>query len=310
MAKVVLMGSPEYAIPSLLALHAEHQVVLVVTQPDRRQGRGRRLSAPPAKEKALELGLPVWQPTTLRSPDAVARLRATGADVFVTAAIGLLLPKEVLALPPHGTLNLHASLLPRWRGAAPVAMAILHGDAETGVTLMQTDEGLDTGPILAQVRCRIRPDDTTATLTERLAHQAAALLIETLPRWLAGEIVPRPQPQEGVTDAERLTKADGRIDWTQSADQIERMVRAYTPWPGAYTRYQGKRLRILQASTRSEWDGDKRPGTVIDLAGDPVAVATGQGALALQELQLAGKKAMPIEVFVRGQREFIGSRLG
>jgi methionyl-tRNA formyltransferase len=304
------MGSPEYAIPSLLALHARHQVVLVVTQPDRRQGRGRKLSAPPAKQKALELGLPVWQPTTLRSTEAVERLRQADADVYVTAAIGLLLPKRVLAIPPHGTLNLHASLLPRWRGAAPVALAILHGDAETGVTLMQTDAGLDTGPIVAQVRCPIEADDTTASLTERLAQQGAALLVETLPRWLAGEIEPRPQPTEGVTYARQLTKADGRIDWTQPAAYIARLLRAYSPWPGAYTAYQGKLLRILRASALLEWGGDERPGTVLTLADGQVVVATGQGALVLHELQLAGKKAMPVEVFCRGQRAFVGSVLG
>jgi methionyl-tRNA formyltransferase len=310
MAKVVLMGSPEYAIPSLLALHAQHQVVLVVTQPDRPQGRGRKLGAPPAKKQALELGLPVWQPTTLRSADAVARLRETGADVYVTAAIGLLLPARVLALPPHGTLNLHASLLPRWRGAAPVALAILHGDAETGVTLMLTERGLDTGPIVAKVRCPIRADDTTATLTERLAQQGATLLTETLPRWLAGEIEPQPQSAEGVTYARRLTKADGRIDWTRPADHIARMLRAYSPWPGAYTAYRGKQLRILRAGALLERKGDEPPGTVLMLADGRIAVATGQGALVLQELQLAGKKAMPVEVYSRGQRAFVGSTLG
>jgi methionyl-tRNA formyltransferase len=309
-AKIVLMGSPEYAIPSLLALHARHQVVLVVTQPDRRQGRGRKLSAPPAKEKALELGLPVWQPTTLRSEEAVARLRQAGADLFVTAAIGLLLPRQVLAIPSHGTLNLHASLLPRWRGAAPVALAILTGDAETGVTLMQTDPGLDTGPIVAQVRCPIHADDTADSLTERLAQVGADLLVETLPRWLAGQIVPRPQSQQGVTYAERLTKADGRIDWSSPADHIERMLRAYTPWPGAYTDYQGQMLRLLRASVLPEWKGAAHPGTVLALPEDRIAVASGQGALVLHELQLAGKKAMPIEVFVRGQHDLIGSLLG
>jgi methionyl-tRNA formyltransferase len=304
------MGSPKYAIPSLMALHAQHQVVLVVTQPDRRQGRGRKLSAPPAKEAAIALGLPVWQPTTLNAAEAVARLRETGADLYVTAAIGLLLPEQVLALPPHGTLNVHASLLPRWRGAAPVAMAILHGDAETGVTIMQTDPGLDTGPIVAQVRCPIRAHDTTATLTERLAQKGADLLVETLPRWLAGEIAPCPQPQEGVTYAERLTKAHGQVDWTSPAGYIARLVRAYDPWPGAYTAYQGRQLRLLRASALPEWSGETHPGTVLAQSDGQVAVATGRGALVLQEVQLAGKKAMPIEAFVRGQHAFVGSVLG
>jgi methionyl-tRNA formyltransferase len=309
MAQVVFMGSPEYAIPSLTALHTHHQVVLVVTQPDRRRGRGRKTSAPPVKEVALEYGLDVWQPTTLRSAEAVARLSETGADVYVTAAIGLLIPPKVLALPAHGCLNLHASLLPRWRGAAPIAFAILHGDEETGVTLMQTEKGLDTGPIVAQVRCPISAEDTTATLTPRLAQEGAHLLIETLPAWLAGRIKPRPQPQEGVTLARRLVKTDGQIDWTQPATDIERSVRAYTPWPSAYTTYQGKNLRILRASADLEWRSDDRPGTVIALTDGRTVVATGQGALVLHELQLAGKKAMSIEVFSRGQRAFAGSTL-
>jgi methionyl-tRNA formyltransferase len=268
------------------------------------------MSMPPVKEKALELGLSVWQPTTLRTDEAVEQLRATGADLYVTAAIGLLLPKAVLALPPHGTLNLHASLLPRWRGAAPVAHAILHGDAETGVTLMQTDAGLDTGPIVARVRCPIRDGHTRESLTARLAELGAALLIETLPRWLAGEILPRPQPQAGMTYADRLTKSDGRIDWEQPAAQIERMLRAYTPWPGIFTTYDGTRLRILAAGVRPEWTGDVPPGTVVALQSGETAVATGKGALVVQELQLAGKRAMPIDVFCRGQCAFVGAVLG
>jgi methionyl-tRNA formyltransferase len=188
MARVVFMGTPEYAIPSLRVLVQEHQVVLVVTQPDRRQGRGRKLAYSPVKAYALQHDLPVWQPSTLRRPEATERLQEAGADLYVTAAIGLLLPPAILALPPHGCLNVHASLLPRWRGAAPIPAAILHGDGETGVTLMQTDEGLDTGPIVAQARCPIRPDDTTETLTPRLAELGADLLSDTLPRWLAGQI--------------------------------------------------------------------------------------------------------------------------
>ena len=188
MTKVLFMGSPEYAIPSLEALYAHHQVVLVVTQPDRRQGRGRKVSAPPVKEAALDRGIPVWQPTTLRTPEALARLREAQAELYVTAAIGLWLPAEVLALPAYGCLNLHASLLPRWRGAAPIPAALLHGDAETGVTLMQTDPGWDSGPIVAQARCAIGPNDTAASLTPRLAHLVADLLIDTLLVWFGGEI--------------------------------------------------------------------------------------------------------------------------
>lgn len=310
MARVVLMGSPEYAIPTLEALHAHHQVVLVVTQPDRRQGRGRKPSAPPAKKAALAYGLPVWQPETLRTPQAVARLRETAADLYVTAAIGLLLPPEVLALPTHGTLNLHASLLPRWRGAAPIHAAILHGDPETGVTIMQTDRGLDTGPIVAQARCAIEPDDTAETLTPRLAQLAADLLIEILARWLAGEIEAQPQPHEGVTYAPPLSKEDGRIDWQKPAAHIARMTRAYTPWPGTFTTFKDTQLRILRAHALPEWRTGAAPGTVLALPDGQIAVATGQGALVLDEIQLAGKKAMSAAVFGRGQRDWVGSQLG
>jgi methionyl-tRNA formyltransferase len=310
MARVAFMGTPEYALPSLNVLAQEHQVVLVVTQPDRRQGRGRKLVYSPVKAYALEHDLPVWQPPTLRSPKAVEGLRAAGADVYVTAAIGLILPPAVLALPPHGCLNVHASLLPRWRGAAPIAAAILHGDGETGVTLMQTDEGLDTGPIVAQASCPIRPDDTTASLTPRLAELGAELVSATLPRWLAGEIEPQPQPEEGVTLAPRLSKRDGQIDWQQPAVQIERAIRAYTPWPGTFTTYKGQRLLVLQAKALPEWQGTGQPGQVIALPEERVAVVTGEGALDLIEIQQAGRSAMSPQAFARGHSDLIGSTLG
>jgi methionyl-tRNA formyltransferase len=229
--------------------------------------------------------------------------------VYVTAATGLILPPEVLALAPYGTLNLHASLLPRWRGAAPINAAILTGDPETGVTVMQTDRGLDTGPIVAQARCAIGPDDTAETLTHRLAQLGADLLIETLPHWLAGEIEPRQQPVEGATYAPSLTKDDGRIDWQQPATHIARMTRAFTPWPGTFTTYEDVRLRVLRAHALPEWRGGQPPGAVLDLPDGQIAVATGQGALVLDEIQLAGKKAMPATVFCCGQRACVGSRL-
>jgi methionyl-tRNA formyltransferase len=310
MAAVVFMGTPEYALPTLDALHVHHQVVLVVTQPDRRQGRGRKLRPPPVKQVALEHGLPVWQPSTLRTPEAVERLRGAGADVYVTAAIGFLLPPDVLALPPRGCLNVHASLLPRWRGAAPVSAAILHGDAETGITLMQTEEGLDTGPIVASARCAIQPQDTTESLTRRLADLGAELVTKTLPGWLTGQIVPQPQPKEGITYAPRILKDDGRIDWRRSAVHIERMVRAYTPWPGASTSYDGRSLKIHRARPLPDWRGDGVPGQVFALPDNRVAVATGQGALELHEIQLAGKRALATEAFCCGYHGFVGSVLG
>lgn len=310
MARIVFMGTPDYAIPSLHALVERYEVVLVVTQPDRRQGRGRTVAYSPAKAYALEHDLSVWQPATLRQPEAVDRLRQTGADLYVTAAIGLILPVEVLALPPRGCLNVHASLLPRWRGAAPIAAAILHGDAETGVTLMQTDEGLDTGPIVAQARCSIRSDDTTERLTPRLAQLGAELLVDTLPRWLAGEIEPQPQPEEGVTFAPRLTKRDGLIDWRQPALQLERMVRAYTPWPGTYTTFEGQRLLVHGARVRPGWQRSGKPGTVISLPDGEIAVVTGQGALQLLQIQQAGRNATSPSAFIRGHPDLLGAVLG
>jgi len=310
MAKVVFMGAPEYALPSLEALHNQHEVVLVVTQPDRRSGRGRKVRVSAVKAFALEHDLPLWQPKTLRSAEALDRLGAARAEVFVTAAIGLLLTPEVLALPTHGCVNVHASLLPRWRGAAPVSAAILNGDAETGVTLMRTDAGLDTGPILAQVHCPIEPDDTTASLTPRLAQLGADLLVDTLPRLISGDLVPHPQPDEGATYARRLKKADGLIDWIQPAAHIERMVRAFAPWPSAHTTFQGQGLKVLRAHVLPSWHGSESPGSVFALPDKRVAVATGEGALVLLEIQLAGRKAMPLDVFCRGCNDFVGAALG
>jgi methionyl-tRNA formyltransferase len=310
MANVIFMGTPQYAIPSLEALFAHHQVVLVITQPDRKRGRGRKVILSPVKTFALEHNVPIWQPQTLRGTEAVERLSATGADIYVTAAIGLLLPAAVLALPPHGCVNVHASLLPRWRGAAPINAAILHGDAVTGVTLMRTDVGLDTGPILTQARCPIGPDSTTANLTPRLAQLGADLLVETLPRLLSGQIAPRPQPEQGVTVAPRLNKADGRIDWRRPAVHIERMVRAYNPWPGAHTTHRGQQLKILRARPFPDWQGTEAPGKVLALEGQGLAVVSGVGALLLDEIQLAGKRAMSTDAFCRGCSDFVGAVLG
>ena len=309
MTRVVFMGTPDFAIPSLEALCARHQVALVITQPDRRQGRGQKLLPSPVKATALRYGLPVWQPTTLRTPEAIDRLRATDADVYITAAIGFILSPAVLTLPPHGCLNLHASLLPRWRGAAPVSAAILSGDPETGVTLMQMDEGLDTGPILAQVRCPIAPDDTTETLTRRLAQMGADLLIDVLPRWTGGQIVPQAQP-EGATFSRRLSKEAGWIDWRLPAPALERMTRAYDPWPGAYTTYRGQRLKIVRAQALPDRYDARPSGYVILLPDQRVAITTGQGVLVLHEVQLAGKRAVSIDAFCRGYPDLIGSALG
>ncbi len=313
MARVVFLGTPEYGVPVLRALAAEHEVLAAVTQPDRPAGRGRGLLAPAVKEAAQALGIEVLQPRTLRRENAAtARLRALRADVFVLAAYGLILREHVLSIPPHGVVGVHASLLPRWRGAAPVAAAILAGDASTGVTLMQTDAGMDTGAIIAQRAIPIGPHATAASLTERLAHLGAGLVVEVLPGWLRGEITPHPQDEALATDAPPLTKALGAVDWAQPAEAIDRQVRAYTPWPGAYTHWRGQPLRLLAvepvSAASAPASAAPAPGTVVP-ADDGAAVVTGRGLLLLKEVQAAGKRPMRAAEFIRGQRGFLGSVL-
>jgi len=317
MTRTVFMGTPAFAVPSLEQLAESYEIVAVVTQPDRPAGRKQRLTAPPVKEAALARSLPVWQPPTLRTPEAVAHLSVLAPDLIVVVAFGQILRANVLEIPPHGCLNLHGSLLPRYRGAAPVPAAILSAETETGVTLMRMDEGMDTGPIIAQATCLIAPDDTTAMLRDKLCHLGAGLLVETLPRWLAGEIVPQPQDHSQATYCHTIAKADGRLDWQLPAEQLERQIRAHIPWPTAFTTWQGKRLKVLRAAPHRtghgtvppDWRGEGQPGQVVALD-DGIGVVTGEGALKLLEVQLAGKRAMTIEEFLRGQRGFVGSVMG
>ena len=308
MARVVFMGTPDFSVPVLEALADAHQVVGVVTQPDRAAGRGRRPVPAAVKRVALRRGLPLCQPRSLRTPGAAAQLAVWNPEVIVVAACGHILPQHVLDLPQYGCINVHASLLPRWRGAAPVATAILSGDEVTGVTIVTMDAGIDTGAILAQREEPIRPDDTRATLSKRLSRLGAELLMETLPAYLAGERMPQPQPEQGVTDASSLRKEDGWLDWSRPAVELERQVRALAPWPGTFTAWQGRRLKVLWATPLPGWRGDAPPGTVVALP-DGVGVATGEGALRLESVQLAGKRPMDAKTFIRGQRGFVGSRL-
>ena len=292
------MGSPDFALPSLKALSAVYALAGVVTQPDRIAGRGRELKPPPVKTLAGELGLPVIQPEKLRQPEAMERLRAWAPEVIVVAAFGQILKPEVLDLPPFGCLNVHASLLPRWRGAAPINAAILHGDVQTGVTIMKMDEGLDTGPILSQRAIPIGPDETAGSLFEVLAQLGAETLLKTLPRYLSGEIVPRPQPQEGVTYAPMLRKEDGSLDFTQPAERLARQVRAFHPWPGTYFDWQGGMLKVHRARSVP---GKSRAGERVVFKGQP-AVGTSEGLLVLEEVQPAGKKSMSAKAFLTGAR--------
>jgi methionyl-tRNA formyltransferase len=303
------MGTPEFAVPTLQALAEHHQVAGVVTQPDRRAGRGRTLVESPVKQVAMERGLPIFQPETLGGLEPLAHLAAWRPHAIVVAAFGQLLPVPVLDLPPHGCLNVHASLLPRYRGAAPIAAAIFNGDAVTGITIMRMDEGLDTGPILAQAECPIAPDDTTGSLTDKLAELGAGLLLKTLDDWLGGTVQAQPQDDAQATYCSQLEKEDGLLDWLKPAAYLDRQIRACDPWPGAFTRWQGKRLKVLRARPLPDWQGEGRPGQVVQM-GKAIGVVTGQGALELSEVQLAGKNPMPAAVFARGQRDLVGGLIG
>ena len=295
------MGSPEFALPSLRALASHYPLTGVVTQPDRPAGRGRKLTPPPVKVLADEYDIPVIQPRRLRKQEAMAQLQKWQPDVIVVAAFGQILKPEVLELPPHGCVNVHASLLPRWRGAAPIRAAILHGDEQSGVTIMRMDPGVDTGPILSQRAIPIRPDDTAETLSERLAVLGAELLMETLPGYLDGKITPSPQDDSHATYAPMLKKEDGELDFSQTAVQLARRVRAFNPWPGTFTRWNGNLLKIQRAHARQEISA--APGERL-VHRDLPAFGTTEGILVLEEVQPAGKKPMPGDVFLRGARDW------
>ncbi|MFQ5947008.1 MAG: methionyl-tRNA formyltransferase, partial [Anaerolineae bacterium] len=305
-ARVVFMGTPSFAVPSLKQLAERHDVVAVVTVRDRPAGRGRRVRASPAKEAALAGGIAVLQPDSFREQSEVERIRALEPDIIVVAAYGKILPGSVLEIPPQGTVNVHPSLLPRHRGASPVASSILAGDPETGVTLILMDEGMDTGPILAQRSMAIRESDTRGTLTDRLASLGADLLGETLPVWLSGQLEARPQDESQATYTERLAKGDGKIDWRRKAAAIARQVRAYHPWPGAFTHWGGRQVKILAARAAA---GGGEPGKVMEAEGG-AAIVAGDGRLALEEVQLEGRRSMNIAQFLRGHPGFLGARLG
>lgn len=312
--RLVFMGTPDFALPSLQALHAHApaqgwEVVAVATQPDRPAGRGKQPAMSPIKHQALANGLTLLQPASLRKePDAVEALAGLMPDLLIVAAYGLILPRRVLEIPTFGCINVHASLLPAYRGASPIAAAILDGLDETGVSIMLMDEGMDTGPVLAQARQAIHADDTTVSLSSRLATQGAQLLVETLPAWLAGDVAPIPQSSlPGTPSICRLIrKEQGAIDWTLPAVQIERMTRAYTPWPSVYTQWRGALLKVWRAAVRP---GHASAGRVIATKEGP-AVGTGDGLLLLQTVQPAGKRAMDAVGFVNGAPGFVGSDLG
>lgn len=294
--RIVFMGSPDFAVPALRALAAHYFVCGVVTQPDRPSGRGMTLSPPPVKVAALELGLPVIQPEKLRTPEAVQPLIDWAPDLIVVAAFGQILRANVLDLPRYGCVNIHASLLPRHRGAAPIQAAILAGDAETGVTIMKMDVGLDTGPMIRRRAIPIEGQDTGGSLFEKLSHLGGELLLETLPPYLAGEIQPEPQPVEGVSYFGMIKKEDGLLAFTSTAQELERRVRAFSPWPGTSMSWNGGSLKIQRAHVV---DGRAGVGERLVVDGLP-AVGCAAGVLVLDELQPAGKKPMLGKAFLSG----------
>lgn len=322
MVRIVFMGTPDFALPALSILHGvsaqtDWQVVGVVTQPDRRAGRGKKLVAGPVKLFALEHRLPLLQPKSFRhnvgprtpeQPDPLPWLRSLAPDLIVVAAFGQILPPSVLNIPTYGCLNVHASLLPAYRGASPITAALLDGLSETGVTIMLMDAGMDTGPVLSQARLHVLARDTTDSLSQRLAALGAELLAETIPSWLEGNTAPVAQAElPGEPSVCPLVKKqDGHIDWTLPAHRVERMTRAYTPWPAAFTTLKGQNFKLWQGSVIP---GHAAPGLVIEVDGR-VAVGTGDGLLALHEVQPAGKRRMTATTFLNGAPDFIGARLG
>jgi methionyl-tRNA formyltransferase len=298
-------GTPEFAVPALEALDAlevAHRICAVFTQPDRPAGRGQPLHSSPVKTRATLRGFPVYQPVSFKSPQTLELLRGLALDALVVVAYGLILPPAALECPRLGCLNIHASLLPRWRGAAPIQRALLAGDATTGVTIMRMDAGLDTGPMLAARAVDIGARDTAKTLHDQLARLGAELIAETLIALDEGGVREVPQPAEGATYAEKINKAEARIDWRRDATHIWRQVRAFYPWPVAETQLNGAQLRIWDAEVSGLPANQAAPGTVLAAAQDGIDVACGRGVLRILRLQLAGRKALCAREFIRGQR--------
>ena len=305
------MGTPAFAVPVLVAvLDAGHDVVAVYAQPDRPSGRGKRSVPSPVKRFAEEAGLRVLQPPSLRPRGVQEELASRAPDVVVVAGYGLFLPSAVLDSPPMGCLNVHPSLLPKYRGPSPVASAILNGDPVTGVTIMKIDEGMDTGPTVARRETAVSPQENALDLTQRLFETGAGLLVELLPRWAGGEVQAEPQDGSEATVTRKLAKEDGQIDWNLGASQIVRQVLAYHPWPGSYTHWSGRRLKIVEASTTSMEEEAQSHGAVLSLPGAEMGIATGDGVLLVHRLQLEGRLAVSGQEFVRGYPDVLGSVLG
>ena len=324
MLRIIYMGTPQFAVPVLvtliagskpgLVLQEGYEIVTVITRPDKPSGRGKEVVYSPVKQLALSQEIPVWQPGSLKRQENIEMLAAYQSDLFIVAAFGQILPQAVLDLPRYGTLNIHASLLPKYRGVSPISEAILQGDTETGVTIMLIDAGVDTGPILLQRAIPIAEDDTTGSLTLKLAALGASALLEALPLWVQGKITPQPQDERFASHTHRLHKEDGKIDWNRPADVLARTVRAFTPWPGAYTNWGNKILKIISAHTIQSDPGSEARAGAVSLRKEnglqTLIVATGKGLLNLEKLQLEGKKVTSADEFLRGYSHIIGEVLG
>lgn len=304
--RTIFFGSPDFSVPCLDALHEISDVAAVICQPDRPAGRGLALRPPAVKVRSEQLGLPVWQPKKIRTPEFAQRLRQLDADVGVVVAYGRILPRAVLEAPRTGCVNVHASLLPRWRGAAPIQWSIARGDHKTGVTLMLMDEGMDTGPILATASTPIDPQEDASTLTKRLSTIGADLLRSELPRYVAGGLRPTAQDDAAATSAPPLTKEDGQIDWNRSARAVHDHTRGMNPWPGAYTLLGSRRIKVHRASPRTLDPGGAQPGEVIALDSDGIVVACAEGSLAIEELQESGRRRVDARAFISGRGIAIG----
>lgn len=307
--RIVFMGTPDFSVPALDALvEGGHEVVAAITQPDKPKGRGKAVLMTPVKEKAMELGIPVYQPVKVREPEFVEKLRQMEPDAIVVVAFGQILPKSILEIPRYGCVNIHASLLPKYRGAAPIQWAVIDGERESGVTTMFMNEGLDTGDMLEKEAVTLDPKETGGSLHDKLSAIGGRLILSTLKGLEDGTLKGTPQTDEGTCYAKMLKKSLGDIDWTMDAAAIERLIRGLNPWPSAYTCLHGKTLKI--------WDGDVlereygvEPGTVAEVAKDRLVVQTGQGSLAIRSLQLEGKKRMDAGDFLRGYAVEAGTRL-
>lgn len=309
--KVLFMGTPDFAAVTLDKLiHSKHDLIGAVTQPDKQKGRGQEVSFSPVKELALAHSVPVYQPNKAKEPEFLEKVKELAPEVIVVAAFGQILPKALLEIPPYGCINVHGSLLPKYRGAAPIQYSIIDGEQETGITIMYMDVGIDTGDMILQSSLPIAKDETGGSLFDKMAQLGADLLLEALDQLEAGTAVRIPQDNDKATYVKMLNKDMGELDFTQSADKLERLIRGLNPWPSAYTYLDGKTLKLWQAGVEAMDAGDAEPGQVIELRKDALVVAAGEGVLVIRELQLEGKKRMTADAFLRGSRLPLGTRLG